>query len=366
MAFTPDQPFEKSRGDVIRSKDWNDAIKEIQRLYTTKVNKAGDTMTGPLTLTNILPSYGTLTFFSQIADVEYDGGADGVFLFKDNGGKTAFIGGNVGIGTNDPKQKLTIEGPNNAGKDPASGMSAGGQFAIKGNAPQIDFIDTDHNDWAIHVNSNKMYFIRQPWIYTDLVLDGSGNVGIGTDSPTYRLDVKSGGIKLGLEENGGGRLILANSPNDNKIFIEAFSSDGDTSANELLLTGRWGVNVPKISLLANNTFINGNVEVNGVVSSHIPSDISLKQNVGPLSGALDKLLQLHGVTFEWKEPEKLGNLTGRQMGMVAQEVEKIFPEWVGETSDGLKSISIRGFEALVVEAFRDLEAKVKALETKLG
>ena len=50
MAFTPATPFPKSRGDIVRSTDWNDAINELLRLDTAKVNKAGDAMTGPLTI----------------------------------------------------------------------------------------------------------------------------------------------------------------------------------------------------------------------------------------------------------------------------------------------------------------------------
>jgi hypothetical protein len=103
--------------------------------------------------------------------------------------------GNVGIGTPTPSVKLDVNGvvraasTFNVAKDPDSGLSNGGALVIKSNAPQIDFIDTDHNDWAIHVNSNRMYFIRQPWNYTDLVLDGAGNVGIGTESPGAKLQV---------------------------------------------------------------------------------------------------------------------------------------------------------------------------------
>src|SRR5687767_14381496 len=50
MAFTPETPFPKAKGHVLKSKDWNDAIKELQRLDADKVNKSGDDVTGPLTV----------------------------------------------------------------------------------------------------------------------------------------------------------------------------------------------------------------------------------------------------------------------------------------------------------------------------
>ncbi len=128
------------------------------------------------------------------------------------GGATvmALRGGKLGVGTDSPAQKLMVVGPHNDGKDADSGLTSGGQVAIKGNAPQIDFIDTDKtngNDWAIHVNSNKMYFIRQPWIFTDLVLDGAGNVGVGTDGPTSKLHVAGNALVTGtLTANGAATL----------------------------------------------------------------------------------------------------------------------------------------------------------------
>jgi len=50
MPLTPDLPYPKAAGHTIRAKDWNDVVTEVQRLDTAKVNKAGDTITGPLTI----------------------------------------------------------------------------------------------------------------------------------------------------------------------------------------------------------------------------------------------------------------------------------------------------------------------------
>ena len=96
------------------------------------------------------------------------------------------------------------------------------------------------------------------------------------------------------------------------------------------------------------------------------SDVRLKKNVSGLQGALDKLLDLRGVTFEWNEPEKHANQTGSQIGLVAQEVETVFPEWIGSDTEGFKFITVRGFEALVVEALRELKAECNALRKQLS
>lgn len=80
-----------------------------------------------------------------------------------------------------------------------------------------------------------------------------------------------------------------------------------------------------------------------------------------------------GVTYQWKEPEKQGNMAGTYMGLIGQEVEQVFPEWVKTDALGYKDVTVTGFEALTVEAIREikteneaLKARVMALEAKMS
>ena len=53
------------------------------------------------------------------------------------------------------------------------------------------------------------------------------------------------------------------------------------------------------------------------------------------------------------------------MGLIADEVEKVFPEWVGTDQNGFKTLTIRWFEALAVEAFRELKKENEDMKTKV-
>jgi hypothetical protein len=84
--------------------------------------------------------------------------------------------------------------------------------------------------------------------------------------------------------------------------------------------------------------------------------------VRPLTGSLDKLLELRGVNFEYIDPACINELSGVRTGMIAQEVEKVFPDWVDQGPDGMRRLTFRGFEALTVEALRDLRTETSAAE----
>ena len=125
-------------------------------------------------------------------------------------------------------------------------------------------------------------------------------------------------------------------------------TDGNSFTNALMIDGN------------GNTFVKG-----GVVSNL--SDVRLKKNIGPIARPLDQLLALQGHVYEYIDPAKAMNEPGQRMGFVAQEVQTVLPNWVKPTgSEGYLAVTPIGFEALTVEAMRDLKAegdvRMEALE----
>lgn len=93
------------------------------------------------------------------------------------------------------------------------------------------------------------------------------------------------------------------------------------------------------------------------------SDARLKSDVQPMQGTLDRLLSLRGVTFRYTNPDPAKRPAGTHDGLIAQEVAKVFPQWVNTDSEGYLTVGSQGFEALAVEALRDLRAE-KDIEIK--
>jgi hypothetical protein len=127
-------------------------------------------------------------------------------------------------------------------------------------------------------------------------------------------------------------------------------------------TGNVGIGTTAPAFLLH---VNGSAGKPGGGSWSVASDARLKKDVQPLAGALDRLLALRGVTFEYVDPDAVGERPGRRIGMIAQEVERVFPDWVEDGPDGWKRLAPSGFEALAVEALRDLAAAQAAEVARL-
>lgn len=190
-----------------------------------------------------------------------------------------------------------------------------------------------------------------------------GYVGIGTLAPLYPLEVQ-GYMKAKGYFVTDTAFVASNGSESLALYTG--------SAPRLTVKPEGGVWIPDSPTAGNDLQVDGQAAITtlylaGVCTGSCPSDGRLKTNVEPVVGALDRLLQLRGVTYEWKDQEARGaRERGAQTGFIAQEVEVAFPEWVTEGPDGYRRLQIRGFEALAVEALRSLDDRSRALAARVA
>jgi hypothetical protein len=97
----------------------------------------------------------------------------------------------------------------------------------------------------------------------------------------------------------------------------------------------------------------------------VPSDISLKENITTLPKIIDKVKQLNIVNFYWKDKYSYGS--DEQIGLIAQELEEIFPSFVGlDHSTNKKNISTDPLLFISIKAIQELCDRIEVLESKLG
>ena len=91
------------------------------------------------------------------------------------------------------------------------------------------------------------------------------------------------------------------------------------------------------------------------------SDITLKENIQVIPNALDKVMALEGVSFEWIADES----DDSNLGFIAQDVERVLPEVVSTGSDGLKAVEYGNIVAVLVEAIKEQQKEIDELKLKL-
>lgn len=103
----------------------------------------------------------------------------------------------------------------------------------------------------------------------------------------------------------------------------------------------------------------GNVTTTGTINGS--SDARLKTNINTMTGSLDNILKLRGVTFNWKESS---NPTKTQYGFIAQEVEKVFPDLVGTDSNGFKTVNYISVIPVLTEAIKTQQEEIESLKSE--
>jgi len=231
-------------------------------------------------------------------------------------------------------------------------------------------------------------------------IDSSGNVGIGTTNPSRRLHVEytdsnniTGVYKTSTTVNcviafsdGGSTQgefsTRLGSVGDSLAFYTyganermRIHSDGDVSIiNGYLYFGA----VSNTSQFVRGGGLSGTQIIVGSASGGFyhqvggsyytvttsggsTSDETLKENVTPITSAVDKIKQLNGVYFNFiEEPQDEAN-KGLQIGVIAQNIEQQFPEIVVTDDDGIKSVRYEKLVAPLIEAFKEQQSTIESL-----
>jgi len=308
-------------------------------------------------------------------------------------------GGRIGVGKTSPAAKLDVAGDiavNGSQVINSSGQWVGDPAGLQGPAgpegptgPTLGIYDslglTSSGDRAAgDAGARTLYNL--------------GDVGIGTTNPQTKLDVR-GDIITGIDGSGGNLILAANdtvNEGGQIIWHAAGSYDEwiqDVYMNDMrFFTNSAHYNQVHIGNAGSGTtglYVQGNVgigtaspgyklDVDGDIrcaTLHEISDARLKTNVRQLTGMLDKVQEVRGVSFEWNEAAgSVGPQVGRhEIGIVAQELEAVFPELVSGPEDGYKSVDYNKLTAVLVEALKelklendDLKRRLEALEKMVG
>ena len=108
------------------------------------------------------------------------------------------------------------------------------------------------------------------------------------------------------------------------------------------------------------TITTNGINVVGVVTAtdfNSASDLSLKTNIQSISNPIDKILQINGVTFNWRESNK------PSVGIIAQEIEKVFPELVN--GENPKTVNYNGLIGLLIECVKEQQTEINNLKDRI-
>ena len=330
----------------------------VVRIY----NRGYDNTVTDIELQYNISGYGIGGAIQQTRFSNYNGGVIGNARISSNGGNTVYLDIYVRTAGGPQPIKLYGFGPNFSGfvPSPVVGAAAG--------PANVSTLELGHglrttSDWS--TQSLTVAPNNPPWG------GGSLNTTVGDDGGWNWINQQAGrDVSLWYWKTGGPavtsmELKAARSPehathlglNDNNGNRKVHFSTGGVS---YFMGGSVGIatDSPAYTLDVNGT-------IRGTVVS--PSDARWKKDIQPLSHALDTVSKLEGVSYRWRQdefPEKHFP-DNRQVGVIAQQVEKVAPELVTTDQDGYKAVNYTLTVPLLIEAIKELKAQNETLRARV-
>ena len=137
---------------------------------------------------------------------------------------------------------------------------------------------------------------------------------------------------------------------DNRVVLTNSTASTNKTSGAVVVTGGVG--------------ISGALNVGGDITAFSTSDETLKENLVTIPNAVDKVKSVSGYTFKWKADGPYVHLNGKEdTGVIAQQIEALgLPGTTSLRDDGIKGVSYKKLVPLLIEAIKELDARIKTLE----
>jgi hypothetical protein len=180
----------------------------------------------------------------------------------------------------------------------------------------------------------------------------TGRVGVGTADPDFKLDVAG---NAGFNE-----YIRHNGDNDTHIRFQANQVDISAGGNIYSYDGA-AFNLTG-HLSASGNISGSQIEASGDIIAFGSSDRNLKDNIQPIENPLEKMDKIGGYTFIWND--KQSTYKGKDIGVVAQEIQEIMPEIVATRANGYLGVKYEKIVPLLIESIKELKKEVEDIKQK--
>ncbi len=166
-----------------------------------------------------------------------------------------------------------------------------------------------------------------------------------------------------IKEQGGGDLIIRGEATikiQNEDGSETYANFKHNDSVELFTNG-----TKVFQTLSGGVEVLGLLRATGDITAFYSSDKNLKTNIENISNPMDKVMELNGVSYNWTEDaqkkfEHFG--VEKEIGVIAQDVEKVLPEIVAQREDGTKAVRYERICSLLIECVKDLQEQVNELK----
>jgi len=187
----------------------------------------------------------------------------------------------------------------------------------------------------------------------DFTIDAGGDIVLDADGADVLL--KDNGTTFGRFRRDTSNLVIKSETSNKDMLFKG--NDGGATITALTLDMSEAGNAQFLSNISGSE-----IEASGDVIAFGSSDKRLKDNIEPIEDPLEKMDKIGGYTFIWND--KQSTYEGKDVGVIAQEIEEVLPEVVTTRGSGYKAVKYEKIVPLLIESIKELKQEVDEIKQK--